>query len=334
MLKKYNDLNAEAKSFITEEIKKIEKDRLKLKRCIDEIDNLYEKKIILIIKWLYIYKNQNTNIKYWFGGTINNFYILYKLGLNNIDSIKYNLAYELCNNICCIEFKILNKDENDFIETVNSMQNDFTICESFSNSNFEENYNQYVIKENTDLKSMANLEYSKNDLPIIVLDKNYYFNELILNIYLQLPEEEQLTWICENLEKEVKRISTIINPTSEEDYTKIPLLAINNFFSKTKQEKLFKDGLINKNQFIASREDIYDYLIKHNIDKDISYAITKYVRQGKVYNDYNSDKWEEYKDIMKKNNCEDWFIDILARINYIYPKSYGVKLYLNGMIKI
>lgn len=66
--------------------------------------------------------------------------------------------------------------------------------------------------------------------------------------------------------------------------------------------------------------------INNLYDKELSRKITKYVRQGKAKRNFNPTRWEQYKNIMKEHNCEDWFIRSLEQVDYLFAKSYGIKL--------
>lgn len=90
MLNKYIELNEKSKKYLLDELRQIENDKSKLTRCYKEIDVLYDNRVLPIIRHLYIYK-KNNNVKYFFQGTINNLLVLYILGLNNVDPIKYDL---------------------------------------------------------------------------------------------------------------------------------------------------------------------------------------------------------------------------------------------------
>ena len=98
MLKKYEDLNYDAKEFFTEELDNLfpkEFDKQLLERCYIEMNMLYEKGLLFIVKYLYKYHLENPEIKYYFKGMINNLLFLYVLHLSEVDPLKYNLPYEL-----------------------------------------------------------------------------------------------------------------------------------------------------------------------------------------------------------------------------------------------
>ena len=67
MLKKYDNLNYDAKEFFTEELDNLipkEFDKQLLERCYIEMNKLYENGLLFIIEYLYKYHLENPKIKY------------------------------------------------------------------------------------------------------------------------------------------------------------------------------------------------------------------------------------------------------------------------------
>ena len=95
MLNKYEELNDDAREYFLLLLDKIFKDNELLKRCKTEVNILHDKGFLFIIEYLYRYKMNNKDVEYHFGGTINNLFLLYVLGISKVNPIEYNLPYEL-----------------------------------------------------------------------------------------------------------------------------------------------------------------------------------------------------------------------------------------------
>ena len=322
-MEKYKELNEEAKKFFLDLIQKEEgnTDKALFERCIAEINDLYEKRLLPIIKWLYTYKKQYEDTVYLFGHTINNYYLLYRLGLNDIDPIKYNLPYEISNDNI-LQLVVVDKDITDFVTKTNSMQNEFKICKCDGSDELVDFFECYIIRMNDELKNINDLKYDKEEIPIVALDEDKYFEEVFLHIVSDEFDKDEF----ENIKDEIKKIEKIVKPTTEEKQIQITLLGLNNAFPKTKQDELFAEGRLDIGDLIICREDVYNYLIRHNVDKELSKRITAFVREGKAKRNFDPAKWEKYKNIMKEHNCDDWFIETLEQVDYLFAKSYGIKL--------
>ena len=71
----YEELNKQAKEYITKELDDKINDNKILERCYKEINILYDKSLLFIIEHLYKYKQKTKNISYYFEGSINNLLI-------------------------------------------------------------------------------------------------------------------------------------------------------------------------------------------------------------------------------------------------------------------
>ena len=90
-------------------------------------------------------------------------------------------------------------------------------------------------------------------------------------------------------------------------------------------EKLYSGNTLFKKvpfkKLIATREDIFEYLLEKGMDRKISFEIMKFVRLGRTYS--RKSKWEEYKELLKKYNVEDWFIWSCEQIRYLFPRGHA-----------
>ena len=87
-------------------------------------------------------------------------------------------------------------------------------------------------------------------------------------------------------------------------------------------EVLYKEGTPLKD-LIGNREDVFEVLLEHDIDREHAYEIAEYVRKGKAC----SKGWKpEMIDIMNKAVIPEWFIGSCEKIKYLFPRSHSMML--------
>ena len=65
----------------------------------------------------------------------------------------------------------------------------------------------------------------------------------------------------------------------------------------------------------------FDYLVKHEVDKDIAIDIIRTLKQHLGNSSY---VWNEYVKIMKEHNCDDTFIKILNKLIAVYGRGEAI----------
>ncbi|MDV3178694.1 MAG: PolC-type DNA polymerase III, partial [Candidatus Phytoplasma australasiaticum] len=87
----------------------------------------------------------------------------------------------------------------------------------------------------------------------------------------------------------------------------------------------------NKSIFdlITCRDDILNYLISKGLKKLISFEIMELVRKGKQNNDRQ--KWSDLSKIMREHNVNDWYIESLQKIQYLFPKPHAAAYVLMAL---
>jgi len=82
-------------------------------------------------------------------------------------------------------------------------------------------------------------------------------------------------------------------------------------------------------EVISVRDDIMNYLIDNGIEKGTAFKIMEFVRKGKPTKD--TDKWQEYAELMKKHSVKEWYIESCKKIKYMFPKGHAVAYVMMAM---
>lgn len=84
-----------------------------------------------------------------------------------------------------------------------------------------------------------------------------------------------------------------------------------------------RNGSLNYRNIITFREDIYNYLINHNIDAKIAYDIMEITRKGKV--SMLSENEDVFKTLIRHNIPKE-YINNLKNINYSMTKAQAIEM--------
>lgn len=326
-LKMYKNLNIKAKKYILKELEnkfyqKYDDEDL-LKRCYLEIDLLFDKGFLFIIEYLYKFKNKY-NKEYYFEGTIDNLLLLYILDITTINPVDYDLPYELFSDT---NIKVSLVDEQPLLlcwYLENKLQGRIkVICGRYRKSseiNCLTNY--YLLVPYDYFEAKQDTEFALKEFYMFETVENYknYDDKFLM---LRISQKESiysgniLTSEFEN------KIANILKPKTIKDYINIKCLAHGTNIWNNNQEKLVKQGKINLDELITNREDVYEYLLNHSISKELALEITTFIRKGlsKMY----PEKWENYAEIMKQNNCDNMTIEIFSRVDYLINRGTIVR---------
>ncbi len=322
----YNELNFDSKNYLLKELNKIfykkYNDKNLLKRCYSEINLLYENDVLFIIEYLYKFKKEKKDVSYYFKGMINNLFVLYVLGLNVVNPIKYNLSYELYFDET-LDVYLNNFDTYDFINYLIKNNNGFHIVKGKTNPGINEDNNYLLIPYGCKDDEIL-FKFNHESIMEIVEDYNKYkFTYLTIklsNKYFLSGYDKVDLINCINTQDEIKIFDTI-KPKSLEDYIKVKNIAHSVKCWKNNQDILFNSNKLNINNLITSRDDIYDYLIKHNIDKVVAIDIIKIICRHNAKTSYI---WKEYLKIMKDNSCEEVFIKVITNLISIHGRGEAI----------
>ncbi len=337
----YKELNEGAKKYLGKELKikffkKFDSEEL-FKRCEKEMDILCERDLLFVIEHLYRFKKENKNVKYHFRGTINNLLLLYILDISYVNPLEYNLPYELFSDKT-INVDIINEPSILFINYLNRQAENFKIVHGFFvkedirevNKLLENHYlllpcgylDNHMLLRFNDLDTLETIndyrDYKDQYVTIRIDEKDVIRNDKICldNIFTNDFERE---------------IAKILKPKTVNDYIKIKSIAHGTDVWLNNQNQLVKEKKINLKNLIATREDIFEYLLDHKLEWDMALEITNFIRKGRALRSPN--KWDEYVKAMKEYHCEDMVIDIFSKILFIFGRGQAVSECLYALDK-
>ena len=328
MLNKYEELNDDAREYFLLLLDEMVKDNELLKSCKTEVNILYDKGFLFIIEYLHRYKMNNKEVEYHFRGTINNLFLLYVLGISKVNSVEYKLPYELFTDrtlsidfikdtyLCFVDyleesetlFRIIKGSfEREDIEEINELEDNHYIIIP---KNYQPKDLTFRLNEFCHFETVEDYRLLKDKYLTIRLDDKKFIFEKDVDIKNALQSEFE-----EKLSKQLK-------PKTIEDYAKIISLAHSTHVWNYNQEDLFNIGKIDINNIIATREDIYEYLLAHTIEVDTALNIIKYLRTAR--NQMSNELWKKYMRVMKEHNCDEMIIKILSNIQYISGRGQAI----------
>ena len=137
-----------------------------------------------------------------------------------------------------------------------------------------------------------------------------------------------------------RNILNIVKPKNIEELIKISGLCHGTNVWNKNQDELIKANEIKIEDVIATRDDIFNYLVNLGINRKTSYNIMEFVRKGKAYkSEINDNKrcielekqWNDYKEIMKKYDVSKEFVDTCSKIMYLFPKAHAAQEAINAV---
>ena len=97
-------------------------------------------------------------------------------------------------------------------------------------------------------------------------------------------------------------------------------------------EHLIKNKICSISEVIATRDDIFVYLISKGMDRATAFRIMESVRKGLWAKQKLSDCDKKFfVEKMKSINVPDWYIDSLTKIRYMFPKAHAVANVINAV---
>ncbi len=311
-------------------------------RIEDELLVIKNNNLCRLFWYLYL-TNKDNRLIIICKGYLSNFYLSYLVGINLINPIEYSLPYELENKIS-LSLLISDFERLLLLFSLQDMSETVLVKVGYKevDPNIDKFNNQYFMFLPTD--------YFPRDL-LFKYNKDYYLFETERE-YKDLDEYEGINLMREDVLDDLKveeinkfkpsnyvidfkfikknkyelDLYEILKPKKFMDLVKIESLGHGTDVWE-KQEKLFKDGVVNLDSLISNREDVYAYLINHHISKKESIEITKFIATGKRFDYNNKKEWKKYKKLLNEN-CDDWFIDVISSIRYLFFRGEAIQLFL------
>lgn len=114
----------------------------------------------------------------------------------------------------------------------------------------------------------------------------------------------------------VRNMLTETRPTCFADLIRISGLSHGTDVWANNARDLIKEGVATLDQVIATREDIFQYLMKLGVDPAVAFGIAEKVRKGKAPS-------EEDLAIMREAGTPEWYIGSCLKISYLFPKAHA-----------
>ena len=275
--------------------------------------NNYES--LFILNYLIAKKAKEDNEYYVLRGRGSNSYIAYLLGISELNPLDYGLEYEM-------SYGLKGEKAPEFYY--------------FFSNTYYPNIMKYV-KETVTKNISYDTTYIDNNL-IRYLVHIYIFVDSGIDTLYELKKITGMDY--NNINIKDKKIWDIFK-----DYNKIfcymPSYFEKSLFQKIQPKSLEELGTIyglTKSTFdheqgkdlaeqiikmkeYSTRDDIYSFLLSKDIEKEIAFEITEFIRKGKARNIKYSEQWYKYQKIMKKHNIDSTYIENCKKIKYLFPKS-------------
>jgi DNA polymerase-3 subunit alpha (Gram-positive type) len=122
----------------------------------------------------------------------------------------------------------------------------------------------------------------------------------------------------------VIQILTETKPTTVEELIRISGVSHGTDVWKGNAQDLIRNGTARLSEVIATREDIWNELVKHGLEPAKAFGIMEKVRKGKGLA-------PEDEALMKKHKVKSWIIDSCRKIKYMFPKAHAVAYVLMAL---
>ena len=275
--------------------------------------NNYES--LFILNYLIAKKAKEDNEYYVLRGRGSNSYIAYLLGISELNPLDYGLEYEMSYGLNGekapeIYYFFSNTYYPNIMKYVKEI---VTKNISYDTTYIDNNLIRYLvhiyifvdsgIDTLYELKKITGMDYNNiniKDKKIWDIFKDYN------KIFCYMPSYFE------------KSLFQKIQPKSLEELGTIYGLTKSTFDHE--QGKDLAEQIIKMKEY-STRDDIYSFLLSKDIEKEIAFEITEFIRKGKAHNIKYSEQWYKYQKIMKKHNIDSTYIENCKKIKYLFPKS-------------
>lgn len=121
----------------------------------------------------------------------------------------------------------------------------------------------------------------------------------------------------------MKMLIDTLKPESFSDFVKVSTLAHGTNVWTINAKQQHEQGVEIKDM-LGSRDDVFNALIKHGVDRKDAYEIMETVRKGKGIN-------KKQEEIIRNHNLPDWFVHACKTILYMFPKAHAVGYVINAL---
>ena len=121
----------------------------------------------------------------------------------------------------------------------------------------------------------------------------------------------------------VRNMLTETKPSSFGDLVRISGLSHGTDVWANNARDLIKNGTAKFREVIATREDIFLYLMKIGMDSAVAFGIAEKVRKGRPLS-------EEDIGAMRQASVPEWYVDSCKKISYLFPKAHAAAYVTNA----
>jgi len=117
-----------------------------------------------------------------------------------------------------------------------------------------------------------------------------------------------------------------IKPQTFEEYVRCYGLSRGTDTWEGNGEELLSSGKATFPELIAFREDVYEYLLDHDMERKKAWNIAEIVRKGRMKRYNYEEAFAEAKEDMKAAGIPDWFLWSCQQISYLFPRAHAMVL--------
>ncbi len=208
---------------------------------------------------------------------------------------------------------------------------------------------EMMVSEDLQNRLFAYFDHYPGKEPVYRFDSIPHVLSDLPGVYIGELEEEKTSWGTyihafsiifavvsdENKKRDIllsNEVVDVCHPETYEEYVKCYGFMQSTGAWKDNAEILLKEGIVPFSDLLAFREDVYEFLLNHGIDRESAYEITEYVRKGKASIHRRSVMLETINQI----NVPEWFKESCKKIKYLWPRAHVMilyKRYCSGLIE-
>ena len=270
---------------------------------------------LFILNYLIAKKAKEDNEYYVLRGIGSNSYIAYLLGISELNPLDYGLEYEM-------SYGLHGEKAPEFYY--------------FFSNTYYPNIMEYIKETVTKKISYDTIYIDNNFIKYLVhiyifadtgIDTLYTLKKITGMDYNSINFNDKKIWdIFTNYNKIFCYMPSYFNKSLFQQIQPKSLEELGTIYGLTKSTFDHEEGKDLVEQIIqmkeySTRDDIYSFLLSKDIEKEVAFEITEFIRKGKAYNIKYSEQWDKYQKIMKKHNIDSTYIEKCKKIKYLFPKS-------------